>query len=373
MRDILDSVRSWTEPFALATVIRTWQSAPRPAGAAMAVHPAGEVVGSVSGGCVEAAVYEACREVLDGAAPRTETYGVSDDDAFAVGLTCGGTIEVFVRVVRPEEVATVAAAVDERRPAAVATVVAAADPGLVGTGLVLVDGTVHSGTGHHRLDDGIRDLATGLLAHDRNDVVRLGAQGERRKDEVSVFVESYGLPARMIIFGAIDFAAALARLGSFLGYHVTVCDARPVFTTRARFPDVDELVVAWPHEYLRDTLVDERTALCVLTHDPKFDVPLIVEALGTPAGYIGVMGSRRATSERNARLAAQGVSDEQLARLAAPTGLDLGGSTPQETALSIAAEIVARRSGAGGQPLSALRGPIHRTGRATLPHGAAHL
>ncbi|WP_324649447.1 XdhC family protein [Georgenia sp. H159] len=366
MRDILDHLRSWGEPFALATVVGTWQSAPRPAGAAMAVSASGEVVGSVSGGCVEAAVYEACLEVLSGARPHVATYGVSDDDAFAVGLTCGGTIEVFVRLGDPAEVATVAEAVDERQPAAVATVVGAADVELVGRSLVVVDAALRHGTGRPGLDDGLVTLAGGLLAHGRNGTVHVGTNGERRMEEVTVFVESYAPPPRMIIFGAIDFAAALAHLGSYVGYHVTVCDARPVFTTRRRFPDVDELVVAWPHEYLRTVAVDERTVLCVLTHDPKFDVPLIVEALRTPAAYIGVMGSRRSTDERAARLAEHGVTQAQLARLSSPTGLDLGGSTPEETALSIMAEIVAHRSGGTGRPLSELSGPIHRT-RVAVP------
>ena len=360
MRDILDSISSWTEPYALATVVSTWQSAPRPPGAAMAVSASGEVVGSVSGGCVEAAVYEVCQEVLSGAPPRVTRYGVSDDDAFAVGLTCGGQIEVLVRLADPAEVAEISTAVAERRPVAVSTVVTAVDHALVGGTVLLVDGVVRRGTGRHGLDAGIASLAGGLLAHGRNGQVRLGALGERRHENVTAFVESYAPAPRMIIFGAIDFAAALARLGAFLGYHVTVCDARPVFTTRRRFPDVDELVVAWPHDYLRTTSVDERTVLCVLTHDPKFDVPLILAALRTPAAYIGVMGSRRATRERDARLAEHGVTAEQRARLSSPTGLDLGGSTAEETALSIAAEIVARRTGGSGLPLSAVRGPIHR-------------
>jgi xanthine dehydrogenase accessory factor len=164
----------------------------------------------------------------------------------------------------------------------------------------------------------------------------------------------------MIVFGAIDFAAAVARMGSFLGYHVTVCDARPVFATRARFPEVDEIVVQWPHEYLRSVAVDERTVLCVLTHDPKFDIPLLVEALNGPAAYIGVMGSRRTHAERNAQLLEQGITEGQLARLSSPIGLDLGAHTPEETAVSIAGEIVALRWGGTGRRLSDVNTPIHR-------------
>ncbi|MEE6287342.1 XdhC family protein [Georgenia sp. MJ173] len=360
MRDILDAVRSWREPFALATVVETWRSAPRGPGAAMAVTADGDVVGSVSGGCVEAAVYEICQEVLAGAPPRTARYGVSDDDAFEVGLTCGGTIEVFVRLVDPAHVAQVATAIDNRLPAAVATVVASVDPRLVGRHLLLRDGRRSHGIGAPALEDAVAAAAEGLLEHGRNQVVRLGRHGEGRLEDVTVFVESFAPPARMIIFGAIDFASALARLGSIVGFHVTVCDARPVFTTRQRFPDVDELVVRWPHEYLRETTVDERTVLCVLTHDPKFDVPLIEAALQTPAAYIGVMGSRGAHADRDARLRERGVTGTALARLSSPIGLDLGGRTPEETALSIVAEIVAQRWGGSGLPLSTLHGAIHR-------------
>jgi xanthine dehydrogenase accessory factor len=164
----------------------------------------------------------------------------------------------------------------------------------------------------------------------------------------------------MLVFGAIDFAAAVARIGAFLGYHVTVCDARAVFATRARFPDADDVVVRWPHEYLAETVVDDRTVICVLTHDPKFDVPLLEVALRTPAAYVGAMGSRRTHDDRLARLRDRGLSDKELARLAAPIGLDIGARTPEETAVSVAAEIVSARWGGSGQPLSETDGSIHR-------------
>lgn len=169
----------------------------------------------------------------------------------------------------------------------------------------------------------------------------------------------------MIVFGAIDFASALVRAGKFLGYHVTVCDARPVFATRLRFPDADEIVVEWPHEYLRRTEVDARTVLCVLTHDAKFDIPLIKLALRLPVAYIGAMGSRRTHLDRNARLREVGVSDLELARLRSPIGLDLGARTPEETALSIAAEIVATRRGGTGASLTGAHTPIHHDGPTT--------
>ncbi|CAO0837294.1 Xanthine dehydrogenase OS=Streptomyces microflavus OX=1919 GN=Smic_61780 PE=4 SV=1 [Streptomyces microflavus] len=178
--------------------------------------------------------------------------------------------------------------------------------------------------------------------------------------EVAVFVRTYAPPPRMIVFGAIDHAAATARIGSFLGYRVTVCDARPAFATRERFPTADEVVRAWPHDYLEATEVDARTVICVLTHDPKFDVPLLVAALRTPAAYIGVMGSRRTHSDRLARLREAGVDEAALARLASPVGLDLGARTPEETAVSIAAEIIQHRWGGTGRPLGELTGAIHR-------------
>lgn len=362
MRDILEDVRSWDTPFALATVVRTWKSSPRGPGAAMAVNPAGEAIGSVSGGCVEGAVYEVCQEVLESGVPQTVTYGVSDNDAFAVGLTCGGTIELFVQrfdPAAPDHLADLVAAVDAKRSTALATIIAAQGSDLVGRHLLIVDGSAHGGTGDEGLDAAIKDAAGGLLEHGRNQVVHLGEHGERRMDELSVFVESFAPAPKMIVFGAIDFAAAVAQMGAFLGYHVTVCDAREVFATRARFPDVDELVVQWPHEYLRSVEVDERTVMCVLTHDPKFDIPLLVEALKSPAAYIGVMGNRRTHSRRNAELLENGVTPEQLARLSSPIGLDLGARTPEETAVSIAAEIIALSWKGTGRRLRDIEGPIH--------------
>jgi xanthine dehydrogenase accessory factor len=186
-----------------------------------------------------------------------------------------------------------------------------------------------------------------------------GPHGERRRDEVGVFVESYAPPPRMLVFGAIDYAAAVAKIGKFLGYRVTVCDARPIFATKARFPDADEVVVEWPHRYLSRTPVDARSVICVLTHDPKFDVPLLEVALRTPAGYIGAMGSRRTHDDRLARLREVGLTEDELARLRSPIGLDLGARTPEETAVSIAAELIQLRWGGTGHPLTSTEGRIH--------------
>lgn len=375
MRDILDTIRRWQdagEAFALATVVDTSSSAPRGPGAAVAVHPDGTVLGSVSGGCVEGAVVETCREVLDGAAPRLVTYGYSDADAFEVGLTCGGTIHVFVETVAPDDeldLDAVAEAVDADAPVAVATVVDG--PGQLGRSITVWPDRVEGSLGTEGLDAAVLDDARGLLAVGHSARRHYGTEGQRRVDDVGVFVEVFAPRPRMLVFGAIDFASAVASVGRFLGFQVTVCDAREVFATRARFPDADEIVVEWPHRYLARTHVDQRTVICVLTHDPKFDVPVLVEALQTDAAYIGVMGSRRTHEDRLERLVEAGLTDEQLTRLRSPIGLDLGGRTPEETAVSIAAEIVQQRWGGSGHPLTATDGRIHHDVTATTGADAA--
>jgi len=404
VRDILDPITKWWdsgETFGLATVVRTFRSAPREPGAALAVSTEGEVTGSVSGGCVEGAVYELAREVCETGQPVLQTYGVSDDDALAVGLTCGGILHIFVEPVDPTsfpELGEVAAAIAEGEPVALATVIEG--PGRVGSRRVIWAGTGPSagtepaeaepaetepaeaepadsgptdtqsatlrrsgasgtlGAGD-RLDQAVDDDARGMLAQGLTGVRRYGAHGERRGDDLAVFVHSFAPPPRMLVFGAIDFAAAVARAGKFLGYRVTVCDARRIFATPARFPEADEVVVDWPHRYLAGTPVDARTVICVLTHDPKFDVPLLEVALRTPAGYIGAMGSRRTHEDRLARLRDAGLSAAELARLRSPIGLDLGARTPEETAVSVAAELIQLRWGGSGQPLTATSGRIH--------------
>jgi xanthine dehydrogenase accessory factor len=389
VRDILDPISKWWgagESFGLATVVRTFSSAPREPGAAMAVSADGEAVGSVSGGCVEGAVYELAGEVRSSGQPVLQTYGISDDDAFAVGLTCGGIIDIFVEPVGSQsfpELGEVAAAVRADEPVAVATVIDG--PGRVGARRVIwrasagqgqQDGSADGPEDRHgpggrpssgtlgsgeRLDQAVDDDARGMLAQGLTGVRRYGPDGERRRDELSVFVQSFAPPPRMLVFGAIDFAAAVARAGKFLGYRVTVCDARPVFATRRRFPDADEVVTDWPHRYLAGQNVDVRTVICVLTHDPKFDVPLLEVALRTPAGYIGAMGSRRTHDDRLARLREVGLTEDELARLRSPIGLDLGARTPEETAVAIAAELIQLRWGGSGRPLTATTGRIHHS------------
>lgn len=375
MREVLEQLLAWWETgesVAMGTVVGTWQSAPRPPGAAMLVGTDGEAVGSVSGGCVEGAVYELGQEVIASGRPVLQRYGVSDDEAMGVGLTCGGILDIFVeRISRQSfpELGEVAADIEAGRPVAVATVVAHPDESLLGRHLVLrPEGEPTSGSlGTDRLDAAVADDARGLLAQGRTATLEYGPEGERRGEGLRVFVASYAPRPRMLVFGAIDFAAAVARIGTFLGYRVTVCDARPVFATRTRFPEADEVVVKWPHRYVAEEVaagrLDARTVACVLTHDPKFDVPLLQTLLGDDApdlAYVGAMGSRRTHDRRLARLREEGLTEAQLARLRSPIGLDLGARTPEETAVSVAAEIISLRWGGAGRPLSSTSGAIHR-------------
>ncbi len=389
MREVLPDLLRWWEqgkPVGMGTVVATFRSAPRPPGASMLVGPEGTAVGSVSGGCVEGAVYELAQEAAETGEPVLQRYGISDEDAFAVGLTCGGILDVYVEKVDRQtfpELGEVAADIESGRPVAVATVVEHPDPAYVGRrAIVRPEAVVPHGSadqgagsgqereglpvslGSDRMDDAVRDDALGLLANGTSATLTYGPDGERRGEGMRVFVWAFAPKPRMLVFGAIDFAAAVARVGSFLGYHVTVCDARPVFATATRFPQADEVVVEWPHRYLKAEQeagrVDGRTVICVLTHDPKFDVPLLEVALRLPeVGYVGAMGSRKTHEDRNARLLEAGLSEKELDRLASPIGLDLGARTPEETAVSVAAEIIAGRWGGSGQRLAGVGGRIH--------------
>ncbi|MFG3429090.1 XdhC family protein [Streptomyces californicus] len=373
MLDIAGELHRWIEEgreFAVGTVVSVGGSAPRGPGAALAVDSAGTAIGSVSGGCVEGAVYELCAQALQDGGTVRERFGYSDEDAFAVGLTCGGILDIMVTPVRADspqrEVlrAALAAAV-AGGPAALARVVDGPDALLGRALLVRADGSAEGGLGGHpELDRTAAAEAAALLDTGRTGTIALSEDGSHCPGGLTLLVESSVEPPRMIVFGAVDFAAALVRAGKFLGHHVTVCDARSVFATAARFPEADEVVVDWPHRYLRRTRTDARTVLCVLTHEARFDVPLLTEALRMPAAFIGAMGSRRTHEDRTRRLREAGVSDGELARLRSPIGLDLGARTPEETALSIAAEIVAARRGGTGRPLTGGAEPIHREPRA---------
>jgi xanthine dehydrogenase accessory factor len=308
VRDVLDTLESWLadgKRVATATVVKTERSAPRQPGAVLAVSEDGEVAGSVTGGCVEPAVYDEARAVLAGEAPRLLTYGIADEEAFEVGLPCGGTVHIFVDLAERDLVEEIARAVREEEPVALETAISG--PRIGSKRLASVNGDT-------RIEE---------------------------TDEGDIFVNAFAPRPDMYVFGAVDHAAAVAQVGRFLGYRVTVCDARAKFVTRERFPHVDELVVEWPDRFLARSPVDERTVICVLTHDHKFDVPLLKVALETPAGYIGAMGARRTNAERAERLREEGVSEEALERIHAPIGLSIGSKTPEEVAIAVAAEIVA--------------------------------
>ncbi|MGW0878115.1 XdhC family protein [Streptomyces sp. NPDC002671] len=372
MLDIAEELNRWVEQgrdFAVATVVAVGGSAPRQPGAALAVDADGTAIGSVSGGCVEGAVYELCRQALEDGETVLERFGYSDEDAFAVGLTCGGIIDILVTPVRADGparpvLATALAAAAHGQAAAVARIVSGPAELMGRALLVRPDGSPEDsydgGFGAHpELDRTVAAEAAAFLDAGRTGTLELGEQGSRCGAPLTVLVESSVPAPRMIVFGAIDFASALVRVGKFLNYHVTVCDARPVFATKTRFPEADEIVVEWPHKYLERTEVDGRTVLCVLTHDAKFDVPLLRLALRLPVSYVGAMGSRRTHLDRNQRLREVGVTELELARLRSPIGLDLGARTPEETALSIAAEIVAARRGGSGASLTGAHTPIH--------------
>ncbi|MBT2899273.1 XdhC family protein [Streptomyces sp. McG3] len=372
MLDIAAELHRWMaegREFAVGTVVSVGGSAPRGPGAALAVDSEGTAIGSVSGGCVEGAVYELCAQSLQDGSTVREQFGYSDEDAFAVGLTCGGVIDIMVTPVRadsPERAVLGAAlsAVVSGAGAALARVVSGPDGFLGRALLVRADGTGEGGLGGRpELDRTAAAEASALLDAGRTGTVTLAEDGTHCPGGLTLLVESSVPPPRMIVFGAVDFAAALVRAGKFLGHHVTVCDARPVFATRARFPEADEVVVDWPHRYLRRTPTDGRTVLCVLTHEARFDVPLLTEALRMPSAFVGAMGSRRTHEDRRRRLREAGLSDRELDRLRSPIGLDLGARTPEETALSIAAEIVAARRGGTGLPLTGGAEPIHREPR----------
>jgi xanthine dehydrogenase accessory factor len=345
---------------AMATVVRTWRSAPRPAGASMLVNAAGEAVGSVSGGCIEGAVYEMAGEVIADGVPQFEKYGISNDDAFAVGLTCGGILEVFVEQISTEtwpELPDLYASVQADQPVAVATVVNGTAH--VGKHLVVWPDHTAGDLGSDRLNSAVGADVLGLLESGTTGFLHYGSDGERLEGDLEIFVSTFAPKPRMLVFGAIDFAAAVAKAGKFLGFHVTVCDAREVFATKKRFPDADEVVNDWPHRWLAKQEIDSRTVICILTHDPKFDVPVVIEALKTKAAYIGAMGSRKTHDDRVARLIEAGVDPEDLKRVKSPIGLDLGARTPEETAISILAEVIQDRWGGSGKNLAQTSGTIH--------------
>lgn len=371
MREVLpDLLRWWRagEPVGLATVVGTESSAPRPPGTAMLVGPDGSAVGSVSGGCVEADVYATAEQVLADGAPVLASYGVADDETdaeWSVGLTCGGTLEVFVERVDATSWADldlVAAGLEHDEPVAVATVLRHPDPSVVGRHLVVRPRSAVGSLGRADADVAVAAGAREALADGRPRRLAYAPDG-RPGLGMDVFVACHLPRPRLLVFGSTDVAAALARVGRLLGHRVTVCDVRPVFTTAARLPDADEVVVAWPDQHLRSQaeagLLDGRTAVCVVGHDPRVEVPLLEVALRLPVAYVGAMGSRRSSDQRITALRAAGLTETELARLHAPIGLDLGARSAEETAVSIMAEVIASREERTGLPLATLSGPVH--------------
>ncbi|MBU6227030.1 MAG: XdhC family protein [Acidobacteria bacterium] len=378
MRDLLPEFAAWRrngERFAIARVVDIEGSGPREPGAAMAVSASGQVVGSVSGGCVEGAVVSEALAILSGDAPsRVVTFGYSDDEAFAVGLTCGGTIHLFIQPAdNLVDIGTGTAALDTldarirtHEPVAVATVI---DGPHTGATMLVAPGEKPSGSlGNAELDRIVVRDALGELEAGTTGIRHYGPEGQTTPEDlvdaptVKVFVESFAPAPQMWIFGAVDFTAALARVAKILGYRVTVCDAREIFATRRRFPMADNVVVSWPGDLFaaEGKTLGPRDAVCILTHDAKFDVPAVQGALATRVGYIGVMGSRKTHTKRLERLAEAGVTNPaDLSRLMSPIGLDLGARTPEETAISICAEIIARRTGRNAPSLRDSSGPIH--------------
>ncbi len=384
MKDVLADIDRWLargERVALGRVVGVEGSGPRDPGATMAVSAHGEVAGSVSGGCVEGAVVtEALRALEEDLPARVVSFGYSDAEAFTVGLTCGGTIHLLISSGLPEFYPQLRHALRAEVPVAVATVVRLQRDGetdqlaegasipiaggktWIGAS-ILVDasGAIQGSLGNQDLDRVVGRDAQGALAAGQSDFRHYGLAGEAQREAVTVFVEAFAPPPRMVIFGAVDFTAALARVAKVLGYRVTVCDARSTFATKARFPMADEVVCSWPHVFLQGVSppLEERDAICVLTHDPKFDVPALQEALATRAGYLGALGSRRTHEERCRALIAAGVAPTQLARIMGPIGMDIGARTPEETAISICAEIIALRTGRPAPSLRDGQGPIH--------------
>lgn len=344
---------------ATATLVEVIGSAPMDVGATMLFDDRGTLEGSVTGGCVEGALAEVAAQTLADGTPRVETFGISDELAGTVGLMCGGTVRVCVSELQPEDVAMLEAvrdAVDAGRPAALAILL---DGELAGRRLALAGDHPLGGFGAtDLLDHSVRRDAAGLLDQGISMIRRYGLDGATMGDELRVFVASYATPPRMVIFGAIDFSVSTAWLARGLSYQVTICDARPPFITSRRFAEVAEVVVDWPDRYLDGQQLGDRDVVLVFTHDPKFDQPALTAALRSGAGFIGALGSRRTHAGRVERLLANGVSQEDIDRISAPCGLDIGAATPMETAVSVLAEIIATRAHRRGLPLSRTSGPI---------------
>ena len=341
-----------------ATLVETLGSAPLDPGAEMLVDGRGRIEGSVTGGCVEGALVEEARSVLAGAPPRVATYGISDQQAVDVGLMCGGTVKVFVHELTDRDaLEATTRAVADAQPVALATLLDGPDAGAKIA--IQADATAGSlGTNELLHDNVVRD-ARGFLGEGRSAIRRYSARGETMGDDLRVSIMTFATPPRMIIFGAIDFSAALAQSATEIGYRVTIVDAREAFVSSPRFREHADVVVDWPDHYLSENTLYERDAILVFTHDPKFDEPALVAAVRTGAGYIGALGSRRTHVDRVIRLRDAGLSQTEMDSINSPCGLDVGARTPAETAIAVLAEILALRAGRQGGRLADASGPIH--------------
>jgi xanthine dehydrogenase accessory factor len=318
MREVLSELDEWTrsgEEIALATVVETWGSSPRPLGSKMVVTRSGKMAGSVSNGCIEGAVFDEAQKVLKSGEPKVAAFGVADDVAFEVGLACGGHIEVFIQPLAP-----------------------------VHRQLI---GMLHR--------DEAASLRTNLVTGEAELTQGAGSGTELAHRDGDVFIEPFRRPAHLVIIGAIHIAIPLHRLAKLMGYRVTVIDARAKFATKERFPEADELIVAWPDEAMGRLAIDNSTYIVILTHDPKFDLPALRSVLGKEAGYIGAIGSRKTNQNRFDALRGEGFTEEQLSRVHGPIGLDLGSRAAEETALGILAEITAVRFGGSGSSMREVR------------------
>jgi xanthine dehydrogenase accessory factor len=335
-------------------------SAPLDVGASMYVDDQGGIEGSITGGCVEGAVAAAAMEMLDSdGPPQLVTYGISDELAGTVGLMCGGIVHIFIHELKGEHREAVLLDLEatiEHRPAALVTLL---DGERAGAKLYVdaggATGSLDSGD---LLDKNAEREARGLLAEGRSSLRDFGTDGASLGSGLRVYASIQAEPPRMIVFGAIDFSSALAPLAKGLGYRVTIADPRSAFLASRRFSAAAETEVGWPDKVLSGVTLGPRDAVLIFTHDPKLDVPAVQAALATGAGYIGALGSRNTTADRNRRLRDVGVTDEEIERIFAPCGLDIGASTVEETAVAVLAEIVAQRAGRHGQPLREADGPI---------------
>jgi xanthine dehydrogenase accessory factor len=344
-----------------ALLVEVEGSAPLPVGAMMVVDDQGNIEGSITGGCVEGAVVTEAEELLRaGGGAKLLRYGISDELAGSVGLMCGGIVYILVHELAGESAEVERAVLEAHaggQPAAVATLI---DGASAGARLAVIENTLIGSLGAtDLLDRNVAREAQGLLEEGKTTLRRFGADGATLGDDLRVHIRAYAPPPQMFIVGAIDFSAALAPFAAQIGYQVTICDARDRFARSRRFSAAASVKIGWPQDVMRDVELGPRDAVLIFTHDSKFDEPALIAALNTNAGYIGALGSRQTTADREARLRRAGVSDADLARIHAPCGLDIGSRTAEETAVSVLAEIIAARAQRVGAPLRQTDGPIH--------------